>query len=253
MDKVTSEEVADVLYTIKELMKDHHITLNQAFYLMCELNNIEYTVTVADISTLFNKGLLVKGGKVNVKLLFHLRTQPKQLTMDLPHESKPIGTDISLAIAEKIEKEFVPDVYLTDEEKKYVADKYFKGDLSVARYFIIFRSLFPVKRKTKNEKWNKKFSFVYDGVTLWDDSMRVAKKFHEIYRKKDIGAFLEATYMTVKDSTNIEEERCYMTKPYKFLTSYDTYYREALERMEDRAKKKSGDDKTKKSAENLKL
>ena len=252
MDKVTSKDVADVLYTIKEIMKDHHLTLNQAFYLMCELNNIEYTVTPSDVVSLYSKNLLVKG-KVNTKLLFHLRKQPEQLSLDMPFQSKPKGTEISLKVAEKIEKEFVVDEYLTDEERKYMADKYFKGDLTTARYFIIFKSLFPVKNKKKNRKWNKKFNFVYEGITLWDDSMRVAKKFAEIFHKKDIGMFLEAAYLAVKDATNIEEERCYMTKPYKFLTSYDSFYRDAEERMKEREGKKKDGGNTEKSINELKV
>ena len=251
MDKVESKDI-DLLYTIKEVMKDHHITLTQAFYLMCAIHNIEFDITPGDIVALYNKSLIVKG-KVNTKLLFRLREQPEQLTLDMPFKSKPKGTKISLAIAEKIEKEFVIDTFLTEKEQKYIADKYFKGDLVAARYFIIFKSLFPVKSKKRNAKWNKKFGFVYDGVSLWDDSMKIAKKFHEIYRKQDIGAFLEATYMMVKDSTNLEEEKCFMTKPGKFLTSYDSYYREALERMEDRDKKKDDGGKMKESIKTLKV
>jgi hypothetical protein len=252
MDKVMSKEAADFLYLIKEIITDHKVTLNQTFYMLCSINNIEYDITADELVGLYNKGLIVKN-KVNATKLFHLKEKDAQLSLDMPHTSKPNGTKISLTIADKIEKEFVLDSYLTDEEKKYVADKYFKGDLSAARYYIIFRSLFPVRNKKKNVKWNKKFSFAYDGVPLWDDSLRVAKKFHEIYRKKDIGAFLEGTYMAVKDATNLEEERCFMTKPYKYLAGYDQYYRDALDKMKEREEKKSTNDELGKSIDNLKV
>ncbi len=222
-------KISDVLYSIKTIMFDHHLTIDQAMYLMCRSENIEYNITVADLTSLYNKNLIVKD-KVNMTLLFHLKA-PKQLSLSMALESVPIGTDISLNIADRIEKEFVIDKYLTVKERKKIADKYFKGDLTVARYFIMFKSLFPVKSKKTNAKWNKKFGFIYDGIGLWDDSLNITKKFHKIFRKLDIGAFLEATYRKVKDSIDFEQERCFMTKPYKFLNAFDSYYSEALERL----------------------
>ena len=176
MDKELEKEeltIPDVLYTMKDVMLDHHLSANQAFYIMCKLHNIEYEADLADVTALYNKGLIIKD-KVNSTLLFHLR-KPKQLTLDLNFDSVPIGTDVTLDIADRIEKEFVVDKFLKTEARKRIADRYFKGDTSVARYFIIFKSLFPVKRTTTNSKWNQKFGFIYDGMGLWDDSPRVAK------------------------------------------------------------------------------
>jgi len=238
MDEVKTR--SDLLYEIKDIMKDHNLTAEQALYLLCEIENIEYDISARDLVSLYNKNLIVKG-KVNQTLLFHLK-KPKQLALDLKTHTKPIGTEYSLKVAEVIEKTFVPDMYLTEEERKRIADEFFKGDMEVARYFIIFKSLFPVRDKKRNAKWNKKFGFQYDGISLWDESPRVAKKFHEIYRKKDIGVFLEATYQKVKDSTKFEDEVCFMTKPYKFLTAYGDYYEQAKTNMEERQKRseKSG-------------
>jgi len=236
MDEITK---ASVLYDITGIMNDHSLSADQALYLMCETENINYVLGIADINSLYNKGLLVKG-KVNQTLLFHLKA-PKQLTLDLNSTSTPNSTAFTLQIAHKIEKTFVIDKFLTDDERKRLADKYFKGDLSVARYFIIFKSLFPVKSKTKNIKWNTKFGFIYDGIGLWDDSLRVAKKFHDIYRKLDMGIFLEATYRKVKDSIDFEQERCFMTKPYKFLTGFDSYYMDVKDTIVLRETKKTKD------------
>ena len=144
----------------------------------------------------------------------------------------------SSSFADNIEKAFVCDEFLTDEFKKKIADRYFKGDETIARYFLIFRSLFPVKDRKRNAKWNTKFGFIFDGYPLWDNSPRVAKKFLEIYRKKDIGVFLEATYKTVKDSIDIDNERCYMTKPYKFLLAYEDAYDDAMKSILARIKTK---------------
>ena len=227
INKVDKKELtfADVLYDIKDIMLDHNLTADQAMYLLCRYHNIEYDLDLTGVSSLYNKGLLTKGHTVNATLLFHLQ-RPKQMELDLAFNSKPIGTEITLDRANRIEKTFVLDTYLTDDEKKYIADRYFKGDLIISKYFIIFKSLFPTPHKINNKKWNKKFGFVYTGINLWDSNLRVAKKFIEIYRKFDIGIFLEATYRRVKDSIDFEQEKCFMTKPYKHLLSFTSYYRE---------------------------
>ena len=108
--------------------------------------------------------------------------------------------------------------------KQEIAQKYFKGDKTVAKYYIIFKSIFPIKHKKFNSKWNKHFGFPYDGISLWDSHVRVAKKFHEIYRKKDIGLFIAGTYLYARDTVDIENEKCWMTKPYKFMNNYDQWY-----------------------------
>lgn len=248
MDKVNQEEAtvpdySSALYVIKDIMTDHHLTADQAMYLLCKFYNIEYDIDIAGVTSLYNKGLLIKGNKVNATLLFHLK-KPMQLTIDLPFNSKPRGTELTLDRANRIEKEFVIDEFISDEEKKSVADKYFKGDLMLAKYFIIFRALFPSTHR-RNYKWNKKFGFVYEGIDLWDSSPRVAKKFIEIYKKLDIGIFLEATYKRVRDSIDIEQNKCFMTKPYKHMLSFDTYYKDVeIELKKATSKdKKNTDDK----------
>jgi len=233
MGKVTNR--AEALYEIQEIMTDHSLTAEQALFLLCGIENIEWESTARDLVSLYNKGLIVKG-KVNQTLLFHLKT-PVQQTLALDIKTEAIGTDYTKKIVNALEKEFVLDKFLTDEERKSVADKYFKGDTEVARHFIIFRSLFPMRDKKRNAKWNKKFGFVYDGISLWDPSLNVAKKFHQIYRKKDMGIFLEATYRKVKDSTKAEDEACFMTKPYKFLVAFDDYYDITKDAIEDRQAK----------------
>jgi len=233
-EEIVAQEIinpveSDTLYLIKEIMTDHHLTLEQAFYLMCKINDIDHNITATDTVSLYNKGLL-KNQMVNKTLLFHLH-QGKQLTLDLPFSSEPKCTDYTAEIADRIEKVFVPDKHLAPDYRKAVADRYFKGDLSLARYFIIFQSLFPVKDKAKNSKWNTKFGFIYDGIGLWDSSPRISKKFIEVYKKKDIGIFLEATYTRVKDSIDFEASRCFMTKPYKFLVAFDDVYDDVAEKV----------------------
>ncbi len=240
MDKVEKElTTSDVLFNIKDIMLDHSLTADQTMYLLCKFNDIDYDIDITGVTSLYNKGLLTKGNTVNATLLFHLK-KAKQQTLNLTFNSSPNGTELTLDRADRIEKAFVIDVFLEDDERKYIADKFFKGDLVLARYFIIFKSLFPIPHKTNNSKWNKKFGFTYEGINLWDSNFRVAKKFIEIYKKYDIGIFLEATYRKVKESIDLEQEKCFMTKPYKHLLSFDSYYREVevdLKRQKKRSEK----------------
>jgi hypothetical protein len=88
---------------------------------------------------------------------------------------------------------------------------------------------------------------------LWDDSLKVAKKFIEIYKKLDIGIFLEATYRKVKDSIDFEQQRCYMTKPYKFLIAYDSYYQDTIDIIKVRLNALSKGNSTANQLNNLKV
>jgi hypothetical protein len=222
------------IFEIKDIMKEHALTLDQAVYLLASMEGIDWELTGADALSLVNKGL-IREGKVNQTLLF--RTRPAiQGTLELNFESVPRGTEETLAVAHNLEDKLVPAMHLTEEFKKSIADEYFKGDLNVARYFIIFRHLFPVRDIKANAACNKHFGFSYNGITLWDSHIRVAKKFHEIYRKKDIGLFLMGAYYCVRDSIDIDHERCFMTKPYKFLLAFEPWYESAKERLEERKK-----------------
>ena len=227
---------ASFIYELKDVMKEHALTLEQAVYLLSSLHDIDWELTGADALSLVNKGL-IKDNKVNQTLLFRSRP-PIQGVLDLNFESAPHKscTEETLRMAHNLEIKLVPGIHLTDEYRKAVADEYFKGDKTVARYFIIFRHLFPVRDIKANINWNKHFGFSYNGISLWDSHIRVAKKFHEIYRKKDIGLFLSGAYYCVRDSLDIEKERCFMTKPYKFLLAFEPWYEAAKEKLEEKQK-----------------
>lgn len=223
--EVTSEQVKyhmDFIYTVQEIMKEHSVTLGQAMYLLATVYGITWELSGADALSLVSKGL-IRNNKINQTLLF--RTRPViQGTLDLNFETKPKGTDETLRLADNLETRFVPPIHLDATYRKSIADEYFKGDLSVARYFIIFKHLFPVKDTKLNHLWNRHFGFIYGGITLWDPHVRVAKKFLDIYRKRDIGLFLSGCYYKVVDSLDVQTEKCFMTKPYKFLEAYESWY-----------------------------
>jgi len=236
----TSPEIlnrASFIYELKDIMKEHALTLEQAVFLLASLHDIEWELTGADALSLVNKGL-IKDNKVNQTILF--RTRPAlQGVLDINFETKPRASDETLRMAHNLETKLVPSIHLAPSYQKTVADEYFKGDLTVARYYIIFRHLFPVRDLKLNASWNKHFGFTYEGISLWDSHIRVAKKFHEIYRKKDIGLFLSGTYYCVSDTLDAEHSRCFMTKPYKFLLAFEPWYELAKEKLEAQAKVKA--------------
>lgn len=229
-DKPTTR--ASFIFELKDVMKEHQLTLDQATYLLASIHNIDWELSGADALSLVNKGL-IKDNKVNQTILFRTRP-PIQGVLDVNVESKPHGTEETLRMAHNLEIKLVPGIHLTNEYRKRIADEFFKGDLTIAKYFIIFRHMFPVRDIKANILWNKHFGFSYNSITLWDSHIRVAKKFHEIYRKKDIGFFLAGAYYCVSDSLDAEHEKCYMTKPYKFLLAFEPWYETAIERLEEK-------------------
>lgn len=223
----------DFIYELQDLIAEHSITLEQAFYCICQLHNIEYELSAADVLPLYQKNL-IKNNKINPKILFRAREEPEQAQLAMTFDSTPPkSTEVNLAIAKKLEAKLVCATRLTEEYKEEVAQKYFKGDKTAARYFIIFKSIFPVKDKAINSKWNRHFGFQYSGLTLWDSSVRVAKKFYEFYRKKDIGLFIAGTYLYAKDTVDLENEKSWMTKPYKYMGNFEQWYDIAEEASRD--------------------
>ncbi len=223
----------DFIYEVQDLVAEHSITLEQAFYCICQVHNIECEISAAEVLPLYQKNLF-KNNKINTKVLFRSREEPEQTQMEMTFDSVPKNTDEeNLIWAHKLEKKLVIDSHLTDEYKEEIAQKYFKGDTAVARYFIIFKSMFPVRDQKLNAKWNGHYGYLYTGISMWDSHVRVAKRFHEFYRKIDIGLFLAGVYLYSRDVINSEEETCWITKPYKFMSNYEQWYESAKVAAED--------------------
>jgi hypothetical protein len=235
----------DFIYELQDLITEHSITLEQAFYCLCQVHNIEYEISAADVLPLYQKNLF-KNNKINTKVLFRSREEPEQAQLDLAFDSTPAkSSEDNLKLARRLEDKLVPESHLKNEYREEIAQKFFKGDRTAARYFIIFKSVFPVRDKHLNVKWNRHFGFTYDGMSLWDSHVRVAKKFHEFYRKKDIGLFIAGVYLYSQDATDVENEKCWMTKPYKFMNNYEQWYELAEETVKQRTEQASKPKSTK--------
>lgn len=239
MDKINIElpNYSEAVLFIKGLMMKHSITADQALHLMCSVYSIDSNISVTDALSMVNKGLL-KGRdfKAVPSKIFEMEL-PTQLTLDATWESKPIGDELTLDIADRIEKRFTHERLLDTELRKSIALKYFKGDITIARYFLIFRSLFPVNNPEYNKKWNQAFGITYEDGDRWFISKEVISSFSKYYRKYDIGLILETLYHTVKNSINYESGKCFMTKPIKFLDNFEHLQEEIVEVIEDRKKK----------------
>lgn len=225
------------VYEVRDLMKEHNLNERQVIQIFALLHGISWELPAEDNLVLINKNLLKPGNQVNIKVLFR-REEDQQQMLKFNFNSKAKVTEETITIAENLEKEFVPEDWLTDVYVKRIADEYFSGDLTLARYFMIFKAMFPVKDLKQNKKWNVHFRMTYEDSTRWSSSYLVPKKFAQIYAKKDIGLFLSGLYYAIKDSINPDIARCFMTKPEKFLLDYEQWYDLAKTKLEQAKKKK---------------
>ena len=220
------------IYELQDIMKEHSLTLNQTVQLLALLHGITGDVPASDQIVLMNKRLLKPGNEVDIKILFR-RREDKQLALKMNFSTDAKGTDDTLKLAHNLEKEFVLDVFLTDAHRKEVADKFFSGDLTIARYFTIFKSLFPRRGLKSNKKWNKHFRITYDDSDRWSSSYIIPKKFEKLFKKKDIGLLLMGLYFAIKDGIDYDAFKTFVIKPQTFLENWEQWYELAETKLED--------------------
>lgn len=238
MDK---QALSDTLMLVDDLMTTHSLTEREAIALLRCYSSMTHTLSIVERIPLINKKLLLPDDTVNDALLFKDK-ETIQTTLQLQFESVPKVDEKHLDLAHKLEKELVPDDIDKEELTTYYADKYFSGDKTVARYFIIFRFLFPDRTSPGATLWTRHFKVGFDSTKRWTPTASNAKKFHTIYRKKDIGIFLAGAYYAVLDSVDITNGTCFMTTSDKFMSRYDSWY----EYAEAKVKAKKEKDETRK-------
>jgi len=237
----------EFLFEIIDIKKEHGLQFDQVMYLLCSMEDIDFDlINAADVVALFNKGLIKKDGSLNMEVIYRNREEKtevitedtaegKQPEFQKPNIKYPDSKAKLLSIWDKL----VPNERKTESAVKKVADTYFKGDMEIAKYFTMFKALFPSKDQKANRLWNNHFGIVHTGITLWDAHVRVAKKFLEIYTKKEIAVFLTGLYLYIKDSISVDDAKCYATKPYKFLNAYQSWYEMAEEWFKSNAKNRT--------------
>lgn len=219
MDK---KALTDTLLLVSDIMTTHTLTEREAIAVLRCYSSLTHDLSITERISLVNKGLLKIDDTVDEGVLFKDK-DVIQTSLSLQFESVP-KEENHLDLAHKLEKELVPADIDREEMTKVYADKYFHGDKTVARYFIIFRFLFPDKTSPGALNWTRHFKVGFDSTKRWTPTAANAKKFHDIYRKKDIGLFLAGAYYAVLDSVDINAGTCFMTTSDKFMMRYDSWY-----------------------------
>jgi len=233
MDK---KSLTDVLMEVDDLMITHGLTEREVIAILRSFCSMTHTLSITEKNPLMLKSILLLDDTVNEGVLF--KNKPAvQTVMQMEFESVPKCEISHLDLAHKLEKELVPEDMDKDELITMYANKYFSGDKTVARYFVVFRFLFPDRTSGGMQNWTRHFKVGFDGVKRWVPTVSNAKKFHDIYRKKDIGIFLAGAYYAVLDAVDINAGTCFMTTSDKFMMRYDSWYDYALDKVKAAEKK----------------
>jgi len=230
----------EFMYEIKNLTKKHGITIDQLLLTYSYLYGINWSKFSKsdDVLVLYNKGILTAGNKVNTTKLFG-KKESGQLQLNMESESEPKGTEETLKLAENLKATFGVDADFTEDNLKEVAQTYFKGDVTIAYYFMIYKGLFPKSTKNQdNAKWNSYFGFRFDDMSKWTTTVAMANKFAKIYKTEDIGLFLSGTFYYVKDTIDYERGKCYAVRADRFLDMYKEWIKVAEDKFNLAQKKK---------------
>lgn len=218
----------NMLMQFDNIMLEHGLTIPQTYTILCMANSLPATPTAEMYQVFISKNLLKADG-VNTKVLYRTMQEVEQQELPLAVITEPKGDEISLEAAHKVEQILVPEKHRTDEAIQVIADKYFKGDIGVARYYNIFKWCFPTK---SHPLYYNVFKCDPIDGNRWDSSVSVAKKFHKLFLKLDIGAFFQGLYMFNISVVDRESSVSYMCKPNKYLLQQDQWYEYGLQALD---------------------
>lgn len=97
----------------------------------------------------------------------------------------------------------------------------------------LFLMMFPTSDDNKNLKWKKHFGVNASKVTLRRITNGTARKFQQIWRTKDIGLFLLATYMFIKESYNEDDDKYYVKKIENYMSEWEYWYDIAQDKLDN--------------------
>lgn len=228
----------EYLFLIKELMLEHNINENEVLYLLAKIHKVEWSIHSGSFLRLVNKNLITTDKEVKTAIFFR-RYSVEQLEVELTFATTDKVSDKTQKLVNNLWNKFVDNTIYTDGKITTIASKYFSGDTTIAKYFIIFINIFPQGSSKRNNKWNKAFGVVFDGVNRQEWSVRVARKFRSVYSAKtvDPGILLSATYFFVKDGIG-ESGEAFISKPITFLNTYEYWYDIAEEDFNSHTTKK---------------
>ncbi len=213
---------------IMTLVDVHKITVQQAVGLIARAHSMEWSFTARELFSLIKKQLLSTDHHVvNSDRFFRPLTdagsEEEDIAKELLYTKSKRATNDSLTIANNLFKKLVPAEY---QEKKYIstlARKNFLGEYDMAKCYITFRHLFPTGDLQDDFLWNRHFGITYQDTNRWEEKPLIRSKFRVIYKTKDIGLFLQATYFAVKNSVKEDLGTAYMSKVSNYLLDYEKW------------------------------
>jgi len=223
-----------ILQNIKTDLNAALITDAQALFLIYKAMNSFIFIEEEALGDLIEKKYL-KGNNVTAKIT-SFRKKDKDITGTIiPNYALPLSQDVTkklcrmFCVTDNKGNLSMPGGATPEELIKYTADKYLRKEQLVAYYYIIMLFMFPVAGNP-NKRWEKHFTGKrYKGPRLRLRALAHGKLFLKIAKEKDIGVFLYAVYLYMKEST--KGGTPYITTITKFLYDYDDWYFEAKDKI----------------------
>ena len=88
----------------------------------------------------------------------------------------------------------------------------------------MFLQMFPTSDPNKNKAWEKTFGKNASGVTLRRLTKGTARKFQDIWKRKDIGLFLTGTYLCIQQSYNADKNAFFVKNMENYLSEWEYWY-----------------------------
>jgi len=230
-----------------------NITCNQALFLSAVQENIfSIDLPGEEVLDLVQRGHM-RGNRVSPETLELIKeildgrkdagAKEAKLNAQYPKLTRETGE-----IVKVLAKHLFQDYTKKDQER---LSKY-NNNLIALPFLYLFLSMFPTSDDKKNAAWKKHFGVNASKVTLRRLTNGTARKFQQIWKTKDIGLFLLATYIFIKETYNEDDDKYYVKKIENYMTEWDYWYGIAedklengeLERFTNRSKVKSATNTT---------
>jgi len=227
----------ELIEKVEKVRNAMNLNSNQALYIMAAKEEI-YSVDLPfeDLMDLSKKGF-VKANQItpiaNAAVELALSNfKEKKIAKAVINSKLPIMTNDTAVIVKRLAKAFYRG-YTADQDRIL---KYCTSNAAASPYLYIFMEMFPTADKKRNQKWASHFGGENaSGVTLRRLTPGTARKFHQIWKKHDIGLFLLGTYLFIKQSENENDGKFYVAKLETYLAEYQHWYDTAEDMLKDGA------------------
>lgn len=219
------QQINEIVHVSKTLS----LTCNQALFLLAYLVDVfSIDLPGEELLDLIQRGYL-KGNRVTADGIERVQQALLGIEPKIEEEVKlnsqyPILTRETGQLVKVLAKHFHRG-QLTPKEVEHLG-AYTKNPM-VIPFLFMFLQMFPTADTAKNVAWAEHFGENGSGVTLRKVSRGTARKFQEIWKKKDIGLFLLGTYLCIKQSYNKDSDKYFVMKIENYLAECDYWYQQA--------------------------